>query len=89
MRMCPSPALLSPAGLACIPPGCYCQICITHHLASLLAALTCMLATLAGKFCDGQLRLDCAYIYTAIVNNGAQIWALYCLILFYKVSTSV
>lgn len=48
-----------------------------------------MLATLAGKFCDGQLRLDCAYIYTAIVNNGAQIWALYCLILFYKVSTSV
>ncbi|KAK9806277.1 hypothetical protein WJX72_008269 [[Myrmecia] bisecta] len=49
-----------------------------------LMTLVGFLTEIFGKFCDGQLRFDCAYIYTAIVNNASQIWALYCLVLFYK-----
>eukprot|EP00271_Cylindrocystis_brebissonii_P004196 TRINITY_DN15797_c0_g1_i1.p1 TRINITY_DN15797_c0_g1~~TRINITY_DN15797_c0_g1_i1.p1 ORF type:complete len:425 (+),score=60.06 TRINITY_DN15797_c0_g1_i1:340-1614(+) len=49
------------------------------------------LTTLIALFCEwgnvygqGQLVFDRAYLYLAFVNNASQIWAVYCLVLFYQ-----
>ncbi|CAL5227331.1 g10272 [Coccomyxa viridis] len=41
-------------------------------------------ASLIGVYGDGELRFDRVYLYTTIVSNISQAWALYCLVLFYQ-----
>ncbi|BDA41100.1 Transmembrane protein 184C [Coccomyxa sp. Obi] len=43
-----------------------------------------VVAQLLGVYGDGKLRFDCVYLYTTIISNLAQAWALYCLVLFYR-----
>ncbi|EIE26342.1 DUF300-domain-containing protein, partial [Coccomyxa subellipsoidea C-169] len=43
-----------------------------------------VVAQLLGVYGDGKLRFDCVYLYTTIISNVSQFWALYCLVLFYR-----
>ncbi|KAK9841769.1 hypothetical protein WJX81_001783 [Elliptochloris bilobata] len=43
---------------------------------------------LCGMYGDGQLRFDRVYLYTVLVSNFSQFWALYCLVLFYKATAA-
>lgn len=36
-----------------------------------------------GVYKDGQFRFDNAFLYQCIISNLSQLWALYCLLLFY------
>jgi len=38
---------------------------------------------LTGVYHSGQFKPNAGFIYCAIINNFAQIWAMYCLIMFY------
>jgi Organic solute transporter Ostalpha len=44
-----------------------------------------VVAQLLSVYGEGDIRFDRAWIYTAFVNNFSQMWALYCLVLFYQV----
>jgi len=48
----------------------------------LLAAITFLLTPL-GAYEDGDFSANNGYPYIAFVNNASQVWAMYCLILFY------
>jgi hypothetical protein len=37
-------------------------------------------------YCEGSFRLDRGYVYICCITNASQIWALYCLILFYSIA---
>ncbi|XP_046355130.2 transmembrane protein 184C-like [Haliotis rufescens] len=43
-----------------------------------------LLCELGGKYDEGDFNFTTAWSYLVIVNNISQIWAMYCLILFYK-----
>jgi len=55
---------------------------------SFVRTLTTMLAFVTqmfGRYGEGQFNFYYSYPYLVIVNNISQIWAMYCLILFYHV----
>ena len=37
---------------------------------------------------EGELSFGRAYVYLTLVNNASQIWAIYCLVLFYQAAHS-
>ena len=49
--------------------------------------IVCAIATFVLQFfslyCDGTFSYSCGYPYIAFVINASQLWALYCLVLFY------
>ena len=49
---------------------------------AICAFITCILIYF-GYYGDGTFQLDRGYIYIQFINNASQIWAMYCLILFY------
>ncbi|KAI5660768.1 hypothetical protein M9H77_20091 [Catharanthus roseus] len=55
----------------------------------IIKAFTAILAVVLEAFnvyCEGEFRLDCGYIYMAVVLNFSQSWALYCLVQFYTIT---
>lgn len=48
-----------------------------------LVALAIVIMETLGIFHEGVFRLDGGYLYVCVISNISQIWALYCLILFY------
>jgi len=42
-----------------------------------------LLAAAVGVAGDGELRADRAFVWATLANNVSQLWALYCLVLFY------
>ncbi len=49
---------------------------------NLTAIMVCVLASF-GRYHEGTFRLDEGYVYQCVVCNISQLWALYCLVLFY------
>lgn len=49
---------------------------------NLSAVLVCALASF-GMYHEGRFRFDEGYLYMCVVCNVSQMWALYCLVLFY------
>lgn len=50
---------------------------------SILVTVAGVIGKMYGVYHDGRFRLDDVYLYTIIVRNWSQCWALYCLGLFY------
>eukprot|EP00937_MAST-01D_sp_MAST-1D-sp2_P002131 g2131.t1 len=50
----------------------------------LLGAACAMAAWLAGRFHPGTFSLSDAWPWLLVLRNGSQMWALYCLVLFYR-----
>ncbi|KAK7476950.1 hypothetical protein BaRGS_00031809 [Batillaria attramentaria] len=42
------------------------------------------LTELAGKYDEGDFNFSSSWSYIVVINNVSQIWAMYCLVLFYK-----
>jgi hypothetical protein len=57
------------------------QFCVTRTITTMLAFIT----NLFGCYGSGLFNLRYAYPYLVLINNISQIWAMYCLILFYYV----
>ncbi|XP_070552202.1 transmembrane protein 184C-like isoform X2 [Ptychodera flava] len=49
-----------------------------------LTTIIALICELAGKYTEGDFSLSSAWFYIMLINNITQIWALYCLVLFYK-----
>ena len=49
---------------------------------NIFAILVCILAS-RGQYNEGKFRFDGLYLYQCFICNASQLWALYCLILFY------
>lgn len=49
---------------------------------NIIAILVCVLAS-KGQYFEGRFRFDEFYLYQCLINNASQLWALYCLVLFY------
>lgn len=43
-----------------------------------------LICELSGAYSEGEFSLKAAWLYLVIINNISQIWAMYCLILFYQ-----
>ncbi|KAL8576338.1 hypothetical protein ACOMHN_048905 [Nucella lapillus] len=43
-----------------------------------------LITQLCGKYDEGNFNFTSAWSYIVIINNLSQIWAMYCLVLFYK-----
>ena len=39
--------------------------------------------SMTARYDEGELRYDRGYAYIAMINSFSQMWAIYCLILFY------
>ena len=62
----------------------YCAVGVLQYVPiKLLMALTTLFCSLGGVYGEGEFRLSVAYPYIAFITNCSQIWAMYCLILFY------
>jgi hypothetical protein len=48
-----------------------------------LMAITTFILHQLNYYDEGTFRLDRGYLYVCIINNISQLWALYCLVLFY------
>jgi hypothetical protein len=55
------------------------QYCVLRPITAVLA----FLFELAGVYGEGEFRWDAAYPYLSFIVNCSQIWAMYCLVLFY------
>jgi hypothetical protein len=49
---------------------------------NIMAILVCFLAS-RGQYFEGRFRFDEFYLYQCFICNASQLWALYCLVLFY------
>lgn len=49
-----------------------------------LTTLIALFCVWGGIYGEGMLVFDRAYLYLAFINNASQIWAIYCLVLFYQ-----
>lgn len=61
-----------------------CKVGVLQYvvLKNLSALLTFVLES-CGVYDEGRIRFDRGYLYVCLINNISQLWALYCLILFY------
>lgn len=50
----------------------------------LVTALVALPLEWAGLYGDGEINFDKGYIYLSTLNNGAAVWAMYCLYVFYR-----
>lgn len=57
---------------------------LSYVIARPLMTAVSVVANIAGVYGEGEFRRDRAYPYVALVNNFAQAWALYCLVLLYQ-----
>lgn len=54
-----------------------------------VCTLVTFISHFAGVYCNGAMtRFDCVYIYVLLIVNASQIWAMYCLVLFYHATLS-
>nr|XP_006815588.1 PREDICTED: LOW QUALITY PROTEIN: transmembrane protein 184C-like [Saccoglossus kowalevskii] len=49
-----------------------------------ITTIIALICELAGKYKEGDFSPSSAWLYIVSINNVSQIWAMYCLILFYK-----
>lgn len=49
---------------------------------NITALVVCVLAS-RGQYEEGKFRFDGFYLYQCLICNASQLWALYCLVLFY------
>jgi hypothetical protein len=49
---------------------------------NILAIIVCILAS-RDQYYEGKFRFDGFYVYQCMIGNASQLWALYCLVLFY------
>lgn len=49
---------------------------------NIIAIVVCILAS-RGQYAEGKFRLDGFFLYQCFICNASQIWALYCMVLFY------
>jgi len=54
-----------------------------YCLCKVLTATATFIMQLTGVYGNGQFDFSRGYIYCAIINNFAQLWAMYCLVMFY------
>ena len=52
-------------------------------VADALCGGAAFIAEQCGLYTEGQIRLNNVYVYTTLVNNFSQLWALYCLVLMF------
>eukprot|EP01038_Epipyxis_sp_PR26KG_P017202 gene17202-23701_t len=48
-----------------------------------VTAIIVFILVLCNQYQEGQFRFDKGYLYVCLINNISQLWALYCLLLFY------
>ena len=53
--------------------------------ASLLVMGVSLSTWFFGKYKEGHVSADTSWVYCSVITNFSQMWALYCLILFYQV----
>lgn len=67
----------------------YCKVGVLQYVViKNLMALIAIILDEIGLYAEGSFRLDRGYVYICFVNSTSQIWALYCLILFYNATVS-
>eukprot|EP00056_Hartaetosiga_gracilis_P007562 m.109820 g.109820 ORF g.109820 m.109820 type:complete len:604 (+) comp12740_c0_seq2:13-1824(+) len=55
----------------------------SYVVVRILSTIIAFCTELAGKYGDGDITFDKSWIYIVIMNSISQLWAMYCLILFY------
>jgi len=55
-----------------------------YCLAKVLTATATFIMQIVGVYGNGKFSFDTGYIYCTIVNNFTQLWAMYCLVMFYR-----
>ncbi|GMH23639.1 hypothetical protein Nepgr_025482 [Nepenthes gracilis] len=59
---------------------------VQYMLIKPLTAILAVILEAFGVYCEGDFKLNCGYIYMAVILNFSQSWALYCLVQFYSVT---
>lgn len=49
-----------------------------------ITTLIALICEICGVYEEGEISANSAWIYLTFINNISQIWAMYCLVLFYK-----
>lgn len=52
--------------------------------ASLLVMTVSLITWFTGQYKEGEVSYDTSWVYCAVITNCSQMWALYCLVLFYQ-----
>ncbi|XP_068701919.1 transmembrane protein 184C-like [Montipora foliosa] len=62
------------------------QGALSYTVVRIITTAIAFCTELAGKYDEGNLSFKSAWSYIVIINNCSQVWAMYCLVLFYKAS---
>lgn len=60
------------------------QGALSYAVIRILTTVIAFCTELAGKYHEGDLSFKSAWSYIVVINNCSQVWAMYCLVLFYK-----
>lgn len=60
------------------------QGALSYTVVRIITTVLAFCTELAGKYDEGNLSFKTAWSYIVVINNCSQVWALYCLVLFYK-----
>jgi len=56
---------------------------LLYVVLKIMTSIATFILVLCGVYGDGQFKVNVGYPYCALVYNAAQLWAMYCLVLFY------
>lgn len=60
------------------------QGALSYTVIRILTTAIAFCTELADKYHEGDLSFKSAWSYIVVINNCSQVWAMYCLVLFYK-----
>lgn len=60
------------------------QGALSYTVVRIITTVIAFCTELAGKYDEGNLSFKSAWSYIVVINNCSQVWAMYCLVLFYK-----
>ncbi|XP_044175007.1 transmembrane protein 184C-like [Acropora millepora] len=60
------------------------QGALSYTVVRIITTAIAFCTELAGKYDEGNLSFKSGWSYIVIINNCSQVWAMYCLVLFYK-----
>lgn len=60
------------------------QGALSYTVIRIITTVIAFCTELAGKYDEGNLSFKSAWSYIVVINNCSQVWAMYCLVLFYK-----